>query len=152
MEWITLTATAMEGIMTEAEKDLSTADLGVSIASRLDPIITNLTAEIRSMIATWAPNSLSADTTKIPPGFAARALIIARWRLLTSIPDYQPDDARRLEYDQAEKFFGLVATGKIRPEPATDAVQSTVPNETPAPSPKINARTRRYSRDQQNGI
>lgn len=143
MIWIALAADDLNDVMLTAEQDLST-----TVAS----VLANLTAEIRGMIATWSPNTLSADTTKIPPAFKARALAIARWRILTGIPDYQPDDARKLEYEAAEKFFLEVARGKIRPEPADDAEATAVPTEKPAGVEIVSAPGSRTGRTRMDGM
>lgn len=143
MEWITLTTSDLDDVLLASEQDLSS-----SVAS----VLTNLTLEIRGMIATWSANTLSADGTQIPPAFKARALALARWRILTSIPDYQPDDARKLEYEAAEKFFALVATGKIRPEPADDAIPTEIPTEKPAGVEIVSAPGSRTGRARMDGI
>lgn len=152
MEWVTLTADDLEGVMTAEEKLLAQIDAGDASPDRVIPVMANLVAEIRSMISTWSPNTISEDTTKIPPGFVGRALAIAKWRVLTSIPDYQPDDARKLEYESAEKFFLLVAQGKIRPEPAADAVVTAVPTEKPSGVEIISSPGSRTGRTRMDGI
>ena len=143
MEWIALTETDLLDVMQTSEVDLS---------ATVPAVLANLTAEIRGMIATWSPNTLSADATLIPPSFKARALALARWRILTSVPDYQPDEARRLEYEAAEKFFNLVSIGKIRPEPADDATTTEVPTEKPAGVEIVSSPGSRTGRDRMNGI
>lgn len=143
MEWISLNSSDLDDVLLSSEQDLSTT---------VESVLMNLTLEIRGMIATWSANTLSADGTKIPPAFKARALALARWRILTGIPDYQPDDARRLEYEAAEKFFALVATGKIRPEPADDAVQTEMPSEKPAGVEIVSAPGSRTGRARMDGI
>ena len=151
MQWVTLTSTDLEGVMTAQEQLLAQVNAG-GTPDRVVPMLANLVAEIRGMIATWGPNTLSADATKIPPSFVGRALAIAKWRVLTSIPDYQPDDARKLEYEAAEKFFTLVATGKIRPEPADDAQPTAVPSEKPASVEIVSAPGGRTGRARMDGI
>jgi hypothetical protein len=121
--WIALTTADLDEVLHDAEQsltDIATATLA------------SLTAEIRGMIATWSPNTLSADSTKIPLAFKARALVLARWRITTSTPNYTEDENRKLEYEKAEAFFASVAKGAIRPEPADDAIPTTVPAEQPA--------------------
>lgn len=152
MEWTTLTSTDLEGVMTAEEQLLAQVGAGTNAPDRVVPVLANLVAEIRGMIATWGPNTLSADTTKIPPSFLGRALAIAKWRVLTGLPDYQPDEARRMEYEAAEKFFGLVATGKIRPEPASDAIPSEVPTEKPAGVEIVSGPGSRTGRTRMDGI
>jgi hypothetical protein len=152
MEWKTLTTQDLEGVMTRSEQDLSFVSLGSGTQDRVVPILENLIAEIRGMIATWSPNTLSADTTKIPPAFVGRALVIARWRLRTSFPGYEAEKAEIEEYERAEKFFQLVAEGKIRPEPAPDAVKNPVPSERPAGVQVVSGPGSRTGRGRMNGI
>ena len=152
MIWSPLTPADLSGIMTAAEAELSTASAAYGTPDRITPVLANLTAEIRSMIATWAPNSLSAVAANIPPGFKAQALIIARWRVLTAIPDYAQDENRRKEYEAATAFFLQVAKGIIRPEPADDAIASTVPTEKPAGVQIISAPGSRTGRARMDGI
>lgn len=152
MEWVTLTAADLEGVMTADEQLIAQISAGAETPDRVVPVLANLVSEIRGMIATWSPNTLSADTTKIPPSFVGRALAIGKWRILTGIPDYQPDDARKLEYEAAEKFFGRVAEGKIRPEPADDFIANTVPNEVPAGVQIVSAPGSRTGRTRMDGI
>lgn len=143
MLWIPLLAEDLNDVMQTAESDL---------APTVETVLENLTAEIRGMIATWSPNTLSADATLIPPSVKARALAIARWRILTSVPNYEPDDARKLEYEAAEKFMLLIATGKFRPEPADDAAPTTVPTEKPAGVQIVSGPGSRTGRDRMSGM
>ena len=151
--WVTLTPNDVLAGLTATERtDFATASVDPEVPDRLEALLADLTAEIRGYIVTWAANPLSADSGKIPPSFRARAVAIARWRLLVSVPDYDPGDARKLEYEAAEAFFRKVAEGKIRPEPADDAVTNPVPPEAQFPTPVIKSRRRLWTRESQDGI
>ena len=153
MTWTALSANDLLSSLTTREReDFGKTSVAVGVPDRVIPILADLTAEIRGYIGSHSTNTLSADATLIPPEFKAKALAIARWRVLTTIPGYQPGEARKLEYEKADAFFISVAKGTIRPTPATDAIASEVPNSTPAPAPRITARTRNFGRDQQDGI
>jgi hypothetical protein len=89
--------------------------VAVAVPDRIAPILTDLIAEIHGMIASRADNPAPPSASVIPAEFKARAVAVARWRLLTTIPGYQPGDARKLEYEKADSFFIKVAEGKIRP-------------------------------------
>jgi hypothetical protein len=133
MSWITLSAGHLKSAMTSKE----VTDFGRTVTDgepedRMVPVLADLTQEIRGMIASWTQNTLSADTTTIPESFKTRALAIARYRLLITIPGYNPGEGRKLEYEKAETFFRDVARGIIRPEAAEDAVTPDVPSEKPA--------------------
>jgi hypothetical protein len=151
--WVALTPANVKSGMTSRElNDFSKAATDGEPDSRIEPILVDLVDEIRGFIVTWSQNTLSSDVSLIPPSFKARAVSLARWRVLATIPGYQPGKARELEYEKAEAFFNKVAEGKIRPQPAPDAVVNPVPQERPQTMPRINARRRRFSRDQQDGI
>ena len=153
MTWTTLAEDDLLSSMTERERnDFAKASVGTSVTDRMVPILADLVAEIRGYIVTWAPNTISEDTTKIPPSFKARALALARWRLLITIPGYQPGDARKLEFEKAESFFMAVAKGQIRPEPADDAVGTAVPSEKPAGVEIVSAPGSRTGRTRMDGI
>lgn len=153
MPWVPLTLDWLLSGMTEREiADFGSVSTTQSVPERITPILEDLTAEILGYIGSHAENTLSADPTLIPPEFKAKALPIARWRVLTSIPKYNPGDSRKLEYEKADAFFTSVAKGVIRPRPAPDAQPNNVPQSKPFPSPKIRARSRLFSRDQQEGV
>lgn len=151
--WVTLTPDDVKSAMTAKEvNDFAKVATDGTPDDRLVPILADLVQEIRGHIATWSQNTLSADTTLIPPAFKAKAVSVARWRLLITVPGYAPGDGRKTDFEKADAFFGKVAEGKIRPLPAPDAVANPVPQERPQTMPRINARRRRFSRDQQDGI
>jgi hypothetical protein len=153
MTWTTLTETDLLSSMTEKERnDFAKASVGATVTDRVTPILANLVAEIRGYIVTWGPNTISADETKIPPSFTAKALAIARWRVLITVPGYQPGDARKLEYEKADSFFMAVAKGTIRPEPADDAIATAVPNERPAGVEIVSGPGSRTGRSRMDGI
>lgn len=151
--WVNLTAEDLLGTMTSRERTgFGTVSSTNAVPDRVMPILIDLVAEIRGYIGSHARNTLSADADLIPGEFKAKALAIARWRVLTTLPKYDPGDARKDEYDKADAFFTSVAKGNIRPRPAPDAEENPVPEMTSYPSPKIIARKRRFSRDFQDGI
>lgn len=153
MEWITLTEDdALSGMTQRERDDFAKTSVGAVVTDRLTPILADLVAEIRGYITTWSPNTISADTTKIPPSFKAKAIAIARWRVLTSIPGYQPGEARKLEYEKADSFFNSVAKGTIRPEPADDAVANTTPSEKPTGVEVVSSRESRTGAENMQGL
>ena len=151
--WVALSADDLLSSMTLKERDdFGKTSVGTTVTDRVLPILTDLTAEIRGYIGSHANNTLSADQSLIPCEFKAKALATARWRVLVTIPGYQPGEARKLEYEKADTFFNNVAKGTISPRPAPDAEPSQVPQGKVIASPQIRARGRRFSRDQQDGI
>jgi hypothetical protein len=151
--WVGLSADSLLSAMTDREiEDFGKVSAKVSVPDRVTPILADLVNEIRGYIGSHSRNTLSADPLLIPSEFVAKAMAIARWRVLTSIPGYKPGDARKDEYDKADAFFTSVAKGTIRPRPAPDAEANPVPEGKPSPKPRINARSRRFGRDMQDGI
>lgn len=151
--WVALSVDSLLSAMTDREvEDFGKVSVKVSVPDRVIPILADLVNEIRGYIGSHSRNTLSADPLLVPSEFVAKAMAIARWRVLTSIPGYKPGEARKDEYDKADAFLLSVAKGTIRPRPAPDAEANPVPESASYPSPKINARKRRFSRDQQDGI
>lgn len=151
--WVSLTEDDVLAGMTVRERDdFAKTSVGVSVADRLAPILENMVAEIRGHIASHSGNTLSADASLIPAEVKRHAVALVRWDVLSSIPGYTPGDARKAAYEAANSYFAKVAEGRIRPASADDAVATEVSNPTPAPRPRITARKRRYTRDQQDGI
>ena len=151
--WIVLTPTHLKSAMTSDEA----ARFGKAVTDgapddRMVPILADLTQEIRGAIKSCKQNTVSADESKIPEEFKTRALAIARWRLLITIPGYQPGKAREDEKTDAIAFLRDVAKCVFRPEEADDAVTPQVPSAAPSPVPLIKSQCRRFTRESQDGI
>ena len=151
MLWITPTAKHLEGVMTTYEATLAQTAVSVGTPDRIPGIIANQVAEIRGMIATWSPNTLSADTSKIPPSMLGRALVLIRNTVLTGVPEYVQSDERKVETKDANDYFLVVAKGTIRPEPADDAMANTVPTQNPSRVQIVSAPGSRTGRDRMQG-
>lgn len=129
--WVTLTEDDVLSGMTQRERDdFAKTSVGATVTDRLVPILTDLVAEIQGMIASRADNPTPPSEDVIPSEFKARAVSLARWRVLITIPGYAPGEARKLDYEKADAFFTRVAEGKIRPraEVAEDAPAGTPPS------------------------
>ena len=151
--WVKLTVDGLLSAMTEREiNDFGKVSTSASVPDRIQPVLDDLTQEIIGYIGSTTQNTLSADPALIPGEFKAKALAIARWRVLTAIPGYDPKEGRKLEYQAADTFFNNVAKGIIRPRPAPDFQANTIPSGKAFPSPKIHGRSKRFGRDQQDGI
>lgn len=152
MPWIFLTPDHLKSAMTAKE----VTDFGKSVTDgtpddRVIPILADLTQEIRGYIASFSQNKLSADETLIPATFKSKALAVARWNVLTSIPGYTPGEARKISFERADTFFKDVARGTIRPEVPDDAVTPDVPAEKPAGA-QWQAAGSRTGRKRMNGL
>lgn len=114
--WVTLTEEdVLSGMTLKEREDFAKTSVGSTVTDRIIPILADLVAEIQGFIGSRADNPTPPSSTVIPSEFKARAVSISRWRVLISIPGYQPNDARKLDYENAELFFMRVAEGKIRP-------------------------------------
>lgn len=114
--WVTLTEDDVLSGMTQREReDFAKSATSSRVPDRMVPILSDLVAEIQGYIASRADNPTPPSETVIPAEFKARAVSIARWRVLITIPGYTPGESRKLDYEKAETFFSLVAQGKIRP-------------------------------------
>lgn len=126
--WVSLTDEDVLSGMTQRERDdFAKTSVAGSVTDRIVPILADLVAEIQGLIASRADNPTPPAEDMIPSEFKARAVSLARWRVLITIPGYQPGDARKLDYEKADAFFMQVAQGKIRPraEAAEDAPAHT---------------------------
>lgn len=122
---------------------------GETITDRLDIILTHVTAEIRSYIASDERNILTEDATLLPHATHHAAVAIVRFRLMSSIAGEVPSEVRKREYDDAQTFLRDIASGKIRiSKPAQSAAADAVYNQ---PSPAISARPRQLTRDNMSG-
>ncbi len=144
-DWTDITTESWDGI-------LSADELNVIAEGDRTRELTKMAAEIRTMITTWSPNTVSADPLKLPPGFVGRAMILVRDRLLGGIPDYTQDDTRKKQTESAEKWLFLVATGKIRPQPATDAIPNDAPPEKASGVEIVSGPGSRTGRQRMDGI
>lgn len=114
--WAELTEAEILSGLTEKEREsFAKASVGLTVPDRLAPIIRQLIDEIHGYIGSRADNPAPPSASVIPKAFMARAASLARWRVLISVPGYQPGDARKLDYENAEAFFLKVAKGEIRP-------------------------------------
>ena len=139
--------------MSETERTVAaTVDASMSLPDRSVPVIANLIAKVRTLITTWSPNTVSADATKIPPGFLDDFLIVARHRVMSSVQGFDKSEERDAEYKAAEAFFDKVARGTIRPQPARDAAANDVPSEKVSGVEVVSGPGSRTGRARMNGI
>lgn len=144
-DWIDITTASWDGV-------LNAAELAAIASEDRTRELTKMADEIRTMIRSHSPNTVSADPLKIPAGFLANALLVVRNRLLTGIPDYTIDEDRKEQGKQAAAWFLKVADGKIRPEPASDAVANQTPAAKPAGVEVVSSRESRTGSDRMNGL
>ena len=132
--WITLSADDLLTTMTGSEReDFGRADGTVSVDDRVPQILADVSSEIRDYIGSneQTRTGLDRDPAKIPPSMRAQALALARYRLLLTVPGYNPGEGRKAEYDAAQAYFLNVARGVIRPTPSDDPVPNPVAVQSP---------------------
>ena len=137
--------------ITQADLDMTDRELS-AVTARVSGVLAAITTEVRNRISTWRSNRLSSDPSLLPDSFIARAAIIARWRLLAFLPGYEPSEARRTEYNNAESFFRDVAAGRMRPEEPDDPAENTVPQEKPGLGADSWSAGSRTGRDRMDGL
>lgn len=150
--WVEITETELKHSMTSLERDVfGKTVVDGAPSDRVPGILCDVTAMVRSYIASCERNVMDADVNLIPRMAMHHALAICRWRLLTTIPKYNPGEPRKEEYDRAISFLEEMAKCKImpprsiNPQPAPDTPQSSN-------GPRICARRRKFSQRHQEGI
>lgn len=150
--WIPITEADILTALTAQERSIfGTGAAGNTPTDRVPGILEDVTALVRSYIASCDRNVMAADTATIPRMAMHHALAIARWRILTALPKYVPGEARKEEYERAISFFEEMAKCKImpprplNPEPVAETPHSSN-------SPMIKGRRRDYGREAQDGI
>ncbi len=150
--WITITEDDLKTALTVKEREIFGMGVsGTSPVDRVPGILSDVTALVRSYIASCERNVMDADPTLIPRMALHHALAIARWRVLTSLPKYVPGDARKEEYDRAISFLEEMAKCKVMPpRPLNPEPSATTPQT--SNSPRVTGRRRRYGLSDQDGI
>ncbi len=151
--WVALSADDLLSAMTDREReDFGKVSTTLSVPDRVIPILADLVQEVRGYIGSNSANTLSADPLLIPSEFKGKALAVARWNVLASIPNYKPGDARKDAYEKADAFFTAVAKGTIRPRPAPDAEVNPVPSAKPAGVEVVSSAPSRTGRARMDGL
>lgn len=125
MSWRAITESDVLAVLTETERAaVDTLNLGDQ-DSPVEAVIASVTDEARGRIAANPANQLGEDGT-LPATVIHQAVAIIRYRLLSRLPVASlVTDARRAEWDEANKFFRDVAKGEVSIErPATAATET----------------------------
>lgn len=133
--------------LSDTESNVYRTVASVSATDPLPGIIAKVSDKIRTAIRSWRDNRLHEDESFVPEGCIDDAVALIRYRLLNKL-DQQISEGRRDEYKEALAYLRDIRAGKVsieRPDEQPDAPA-------PAPGPRISARKRRFSRDQQEGI
>lgn len=117
-----------------------------------DPIaeaVAQVTMKVRQSIRSCKENRLSPDDTHLPEAVIFDAVALIRNRLQTRFPGLIEDTKpREMEYQSAERFFRNVASCAESVERYGDEEDAPAPK----PGPHITARSRRFTREDQDGI
>lgn len=147
MAWRTITADDVRGALSAPElAAYNTAAIG-SGQDPLADITGTAVHEARAHIADCAANTLPTGNT-VPDRVVHHLLAIIRFRMLTRL-DLDVSDARKMEYNEAKKFFIRVAECKVSIEqPDGGAIEeSSAPQTETLVSP-----TRIATRDKLSGL
>ena len=153
--WVELAEADLLSSVTAVErKAFGQSGADAEVADRVPRILADVAAEVRGYIQSADENraGMDADASKIPPSMRARALDLARWRLLVSLPRYKPSETRRAEYDAALRYFEKVAEGKIRPEPSSSAQANPTPPKDSHAAEVVNDVPSRTGRNRMRGL
>jgi len=150
--WVTISESDLKTALTAKEREIfGTGIIEGTPTDRVPGICSDVTALVRSYIASCERNVMDTNAALIPRMAMHHALAIARWRLLTTFPKYAPGDARKVEYDRAITFLEDMAKCKIMP-PRPLSPETVVGTPSTSNSPKISGRARNFSRGDQEGI
>lgn len=150
--WIPITEDDLKNALTVKERDIfGMAVSGDTPTDRVPGILSDVTALVRSYIASCERNVMDVDASLIPRMAMHHALAIARWRVLTTLPKYVPGDARKEEYERAMTFFEEMAKCKVMPPRPLNPEAGTSTPQT-SNSPRVKGRKRDYGRADQEGI
>ncbi len=149
MAWVTITSDDVKTRLAGAELTaLQTAAKSAGQADPLPEIVTATVDEARGYIASNQANTLGAGET-VPGKLVSCCLAIIRYRLATRLPVrglLTPQ--REQEYKDAIRLLERVADGKFAiEEPETEDTELLSGS-----SPSIEAPTRNFSSDNQDGI
>lgn len=133
--WVPITKEDLLAVMTADEIELIGQQMTtVDLDDRVPMLLAQTVAKVRGYIAACEQNQLiPADASLIPIAFVSDALAMARWSLLTVLPNYDPGEARKEANAEALKFFDKVASCKVRPQPPQSEV-ATMPINQLAPT------------------
>lgn len=151
---ITLESVRAEAAVARIEGAVST-DLA-EIAGLFETLRAGVVAEIRSKIATPGSNVLDSNTDTVPPEWVGFACLRILSRLLAR-PGAGEESAWRLTEDQRRELerreadLTKVAEGKLAVSTPTNAA-STAEVTSLAAGIEIGGRSRRYSRDELDGL
>lgn len=111
-DWIIFTDADVLAEFTPSER--ATINNIQGATNGLPRICTNAIAEFRQAISDAGTDISSAGVGKMPEGFIAKAVALARWRWLISIPQAKSMQTpeRKEAADKAEELLNDIATGK----------------------------------------
>lgn len=120
-------------------------------SSPLKKIIEQVTLEARTAVKSCADNVPSPDEEEIPAGLVYHCAAIARYRALSrfGLVIEHGGDSRLEEYRSARAYLKCVAKCEIKMDRYGAAEDEATPKHM---KPRISARSRRFSRGQQEGI
>jgi len=116
----------------------------------LSEITAQVVQECRAHIADCRHNTLAAGNT-LPDRVMYHAVALVRYRMMTRL-DIEVSEDRRREQRDAVEFFRRVSECKAAIEPGDGTASEDGTDAQASPRPGITARSRNFSRNQQDGI
>lgn len=153
MDWITFTDADVLKEFTPGEK--STLNNIQGATGNLADIVTDVIAEFRQSISDAGTDITGAASGTIPAGFRSKAVALARWRWLISIPQAKSMQTpeRKASAEAAEELLKDIATGD-RPVAPPDATTGGIAGPsfgTRGGTATNDPPCRDFTRDQQDG-
>jgi len=150
MSWTTITTADLNNAKLAPLMDaLRSAALADGQGDPVDAITLTCIDRVRRKIAACRTNQVDADSTKIPQSLKA---LVCRM-IIREAKDRLEIELTTTETEQwrvDEKELNAIASCEM---PIDDSDNATAPEvQSTQPGPTINARTRRFSRDQQSGV
>jgi hypothetical protein len=122
MSWSAPTAADVLSELTPAEATKFQNVLGgASTTEKVEPILDRAVAEIRGAIIAGG-YAVDDDESLIPKSLLSDSIAIARWRLITSLPDVTAveSDARRYAFERSLEKLDKIAAQEWSVEPPTE--------------------------------
>lgn len=150
MSWRTVTEADVLNALSAPESAAYQSAAAGDNQDVLAEITTQVVNECRAHIADCERNSLAAGET-LPERVIYHAVALIRFRMLTRI-DMEVSEDRRREQRDAVEFFRRVSECKVAIEPGDGSASADGTDSFASPRPGISARSRHFSRTQQDGI
>ncbi len=148
--WISITLDNLNNAKVAAlVSALNTSALGEEQTDRATEIIADIVATIRNKVAACATNQVDADETTIPKELKPQAVRLILWAMKNAL-EIEVTEAEKIDHANDLKDLNAVAACQLPVSQPDDAEEPDIQPVTP--SPRITAKTLRFTRCDQDGI